>query len=94
MAFTISDNPDHSRYEAHDGQRLIGFLEYDKHDIYTVFPHTEVEPDYRSQGVADAMVRHAMDELRDLGETAHPVCPFVKRWFARHPEYEGLLHRG
>ncbi|MGH8795058.1 MAG: GNAT family N-acetyltransferase [Stackebrandtia sp.] len=92
MAVKFSDNPDRSRYEAHDDDRLVGYLEYDKHDIYTVFPHTEVEPAYRDQGIAEAMVRHAVEEMRLLGERAYPVCPYVKRWFARHPEYDDVLH--
>ncbi|GAA4898525.1 hypothetical protein LX16_0922 [Stackebrandtia albiflava] len=92
MTVEITDNPDRQRYEAHVDGRLAGFTEYDRHDEYTVFPHTEVGGDFRGMGVAGALVRAAADELRASGGRAYPLCPYVKSWFDKHPEYQDVVY--
>ena len=55
------------------------------------FQHTEVARELRGRGVADALVRHALEDVRARGERIIPTCPFVKAFLARHPEYQPLV---
>jgi uncharacterized protein len=90
---TIVDN-DRDRYELHaaDGT-VLGYLEYERREEFTVLPHTEVDRSLRGQGWGDALARHALDDLRERGERAYVVCPFLGRWLDKHPEYEDLRHQ-
>jgi predicted GNAT family acetyltransferase len=54
------------------------------------FQHTEVPKELRGHGVADALVRHALEDVRARGERIVPTCPFVKAFLAKHPEYQPL----
>jgi hypothetical protein len=36
-------------------------------------------------------VRAALDDVRSRGGTVVPLCPFVRGWIERHPEYRDLV---
>jgi predicted GNAT family acetyltransferase len=85
---SVSDNPSAHRFEAHVDGRLAGFAEYQLTDELMVFTHTEVPPAFEGQGIGSAIARFALDQLRADGtRKALPVCPFVKGWIERHPDY-------
>lgn len=89
---TVTDNPDESRYEAHVDGELAGFAEYVMRDDVVVFPHTEVDSAFEGKGVASALARHALDDVRATGErTVVPECPFFKGWIEKHPDYRALV---
>jgi predicted GNAT family acetyltransferase len=84
----VTDNPAASRFEAHLDGRLAGFAEYQLTDELVVFTHTEVLPAFEGNGVGSALARFALDQLRDQGtRKALALCPFIKGWIQRHPEY-------
>ena len=60
----VTDATDRARYEAHLGDELAGFLEYIVKHGRIALVHTEVPPEYEGQGVASALVRHALDDAR------------------------------
>ncbi|GAA1774875.1 GNAT family N-acetyltransferase [Nocardioides hankookensis] len=89
-----SHNPAEHRYEAHLDGELAGFAAYDLTDRLVIFTHTEVDPKFEGHGVGSALARYALDDVRATG--THEVlalCPFIKSWIGKHPEYEDLLHR-
>ena len=91
----VTRNDDLTRYEAHLDGALAGFAEYQLTDILVVFTHTEVEPAAEGQGVGSALARWALDDVRDQGtRTVLPICPFIKAWIDRHPDYADLLYSG
>src|SRR5260370_8053616 len=55
------------------------------------FQHTQVAPELRGRGVADLLVRHALDDVRARGERIIATCPFVKSFLERHPPPTELL---
>ncbi len=84
----VTDHPAASRFEAHLDGRLAGFAEYQLTDELVVFTHTEVLPAFEGNGVGSALARFALDQLRDQGtRKALALCPFIKGWIQRHPEY-------
>ena len=89
----VTRNEEESRWEARIGGELAGFAAYQLTDELVVFTHTEVEPAFEGKGVAGALARHALDEVADEGgRKVMPLCPFVKAWIARHPDYKPLVY--
>ncbi|SCQ64531.1 GNAT family N-acetyltransferase [Propionibacterium freudenreichii] len=59
-----------------------------------MFTHTEVEPNFEGQGVGSKIARFALDDVRDDGSrSVLPLCPFIKGWILRHPDYKDLVYR-
>lgn len=91
-AVTVADAPARKRYEATIDGRLAGFAEYLATGRLTVFTHTEVDPAYEGRGVGSALARYALDDMRERGRQVLPVCPFIKGWIGKHPDYADLIY--
>jgi len=90
----VSDNPEEQRYEARLDGELAGFSQYHLTRSAIVFTHTEVDPAYKGRGVASAIARFALDDVRAKGERdVVPVCPFIHGFIDDHPEYADLVRR-
>lgn len=90
----VHDETAEHRYEAWLDGRLAGVLVYELDGSTVTLVHTEVEPAAEGQGVGSALARRALDDVRAAGRSAVPLCPFVRAWIARHPDYADLVHRG
>jgi uncharacterized protein len=53
--------------------------------------HTGTPPEYRGQGIADQLMRHAIAEAERTGTKIVPLCSYVAAQFRRHPAWSGLL---
>jgi uncharacterized protein len=91
MSKQISDNAAERRYEIRVDGRLAGFAQYRVRDGVLVFTHTEVDAEYEGQGVGGALARGALDDVRSRGAQVVPLCPFIKGYIDRHPEYQDLV---
>ncbi|GAW49313.1 MULTISPECIES: GNAT family N-acetyltransferase [unclassified Nocardioides] len=87
-----SHNPEVSRYEARLDGELAGFAEYELTDQLVIFTHTQVEDAYEGRGVGSALARFALDDVRASGtRKVLPLCPFIKGWIEKHPDYADLV---
>jgi predicted GNAT family acetyltransferase len=95
MTDTVVHDEAGSRFVLTRGDEEIGFTEYvTREDGGIVFTHTEVNEELQERGLGSALVRGALDQVRDstavrIGAT----CPFVRRFLSEHPEYEDLTTR-
>ena len=95
----VNHEADH-RYEAWLGEALAGFAQYTLDDKLVTFTHTQVADAFEGKGVASALIRGALDDVRaGASGTARslrvrPLCPFVEAYIQRHPEYQDLLYEG
>jgi AcrR family transcriptional regulator len=92
----IEHDPDERCYRALVGDRRLGRLRYDRGERIVILIRTDVEPgadtSAGADGVADALVRHALDDVRSDGANqVVPLCPYVTWWLDRHPEYRSLV---
>ena len=55
------------------------------------FFHTYVPPELRGRGVADELVRQALEDVLARGLKVVPSCWFVRAYIDRHPKYQALL---
>jgi len=96
----VRDNPEKSRYELLEDGRLLGVADYRSMDGDTsgdtpgprvmAFPHTEIVPSRRNQGLGAQLVQGALDDVRRKGVKVVPYCWFVAQFLDEHPEYADL----
>ncbi|MBC7310768.1 MAG: N-acetyltransferase [Actinomycetales bacterium] len=88
----VTNNTSQSRYEAHLDGELAGFAEYRLKTDVIMFIHTEVDSTFEGKGVGGAIARSALDDVRaDGSRKVVPLCPFIRSWIDRHPDYQDLV---
>ncbi len=89
----ITRNDDGQRYEARVDGVLAGFAEFQLTAELVVFTHTEVDSAFEGQGVGSTIAQFALDDVRADGtRKVLPICPFIKAWIGRHPDYASLVY--
>ncbi|WP_433477771.1 GNAT family N-acetyltransferase [Spirillospora sp. CA-142024] len=91
MSTEITDNAGKSRYEIRLDGDLAGFAQYELGDGAVIFTHTEVDPAFEGKGVGGSLARGALDDVRGRGLSVVPLCPFIKKWIDKHPDYRDLV---
>ena len=91
MAIEVRNNEDDARYEAVLDGEMAGFAAYRLSAGRVVFTHTEVAPQAEGKGVASTLIRWALDDVRRQGKGIVPLCPFVRGYLDKHPEYADLV---
>ena len=87
----VRDAPDAHRYEiAVDGE-VAGFAEYHRRGGRAYFVHTEIDPRFEGQGLGSKLAQAALDAERARGEPIIPMCPFIRGYIEKHPEYADLV---
>ncbi len=86
----VKHNEPANRFEVQLGDQL-GVVEYQKDGSNYIFTHTGVPREYGGQGIADRMVHAALETVKAEGSQVVPVCPFIKTYIQRHPEYQPLV---
>lgn len=80
--------PEH-RFEAMvDGHLCV--CEYQQRNGEMVFTHTFVAPELRGRGIAEKLVRAALDFARHETYRVVPECSYVASFIRRHREYVQL----
>jgi len=86
----VTHNHAASRYEALvDGHLAVA--DYTVSNGKIVLTHTFVPPELRGRGIAEKLVRAALDGARVEGRRVVPACSYVAVFIQRHPEYQDLL---
>ncbi len=87
----MADAPDRERYELSVGGEVVGFSTYKARPGLIAFVHTEVDERLQGRGLADRLIRFALEDARTRGLAVLPFCPFVKAFIERHREFEALV---
>ena len=93
VELVVADNAEQRRYEARQGSEVVGFILYRLDPGRITLIHTEVAPALEGKGIASQLVTGALDDIRRRGLTIVPICPFVRAYLRRHPEYADLVAR-
>lgn len=85
------DNTERHRFElgVEGKTAFIDYIINRKGVIYLT--HTEVPKEAEGQGIASQIIELALSEVEKRGLKLVPICPFVKVYLQRHPEWEKLL---
>ncbi|MDD2494725.1 MAG: GNAT family N-acetyltransferase [Tissierellia bacterium] len=52
--------------------------------------HTFVDNSLRGQGIAGRLMVELAEHLRKNGKKAYATCPYAKKWFDDHSEYNDI----
>ena len=89
-AITVRHNATASRYEAEVAGNLA-VAEYVVEGGRVVFTHTMVPPELRGRGIAETLVRAALEDARVQGRRVVSQCSYVAMFIRRHPEFQPLV---
>lgn len=83
---SIIDNQPERQFELHaDGD--VSVLTYRISGDRMRLIHTEVPRAQRGRGYADMLAHAALERAQREHRRVIPLCPFVKAYLDRHPEY-------
>ncbi|MEU6553747.1 GNAT family N-acetyltransferase [Streptomyces sp. NPDC046915] len=85
----IRDDRTAGRLEAVAGGEVVGRIEYfvlDASQRAFVPVHTIVEPAHEGKGIAGSLARELYTIAEHEGVPVAPLCPYVVKWAARHPD--------
>ncbi len=91
--WTVTDNPDHQRFEIDLGGALA-IADYRLADGVITFTHTEVPPEHEGKGLGKALIRAGLAAARERGLKVAPTCPFFAAYIKRHAQEHDLLDTG
>ena len=86
----IVHNEQSHRYELWIEGQLASMAEYRPQGDVLVFDHTETRPQFRGGGLAERVVRFALDDVRERGKRVVPQCWFVAEVMDANPEFADL----
>jgi predicted GNAT family acetyltransferase len=86
---TIRNNPERGRFEVLDADAVIGQAAYvdNAGETQRIFYHTVISEEYGGRGLAGVLAAQALDETVAAGLMIVPVCPYIKKYLAKHPGY-------
>ena len=86
----VQDNPKKHQFELIvDGHTALAAYRL-KPGVIT-FIHTEVPKELGGRGIGGQLAKGALDQVRERGLKVVPICPFIKAYIKKHPEYQDLL---
>ena len=69
----------------------VAYLEYSLSPGVLELIHTEVPKELRHLGLATALVETALQYARQHNLKVDIICPTVRQYMAKHPEYSHLV---
>lgn len=90
---TVRPNEGRHRYElVGDAGRVVGKAHWLPFEGATgperIFYHTTVDEEYGGQGLAAMLAHFALEDTIAAGVKIVPVCPYIKIYLRKHPEYQ------
>ena len=86
----VRHNSGEHRFEAMvDGG--LSVADYTRRDGEMVMTHTYTPPELRGRGIAEKLVRAALDYARQEKLKVVPACSYVDSFIQRHAEYQSLV---
>ncbi|MCU1602839.1 MAG: hypothetical protein JWO22_3548 [Frankiales bacterium] len=73
-----------------DGEHA-GLAAFEEQPGVLVFTHTEIDDAFEGKGIGSQLARAALDDVRSRGLRVRPLCPFIRAWIDKHPDYQDLV---
>lgn len=81
------NNAEEHRFEIRLGDD-IALIDYMLNGRNITITHTEVPPAFEGQGIAGKLAKFALDWAKENDYKVNPLCPYVKSYINRNPEYQ------
>ncbi len=86
----VTNNAAASRFQATvDGHTAVAIYRLEEGSIR--FTHTQVPEELRGRGIANALVVHALADVRARGLQVTPQCPVFAAYMRGHADSQDLL---
>ncbi|PNK60674.1 GNAT family N-acetyltransferase [Psychrobacter sp. FDAARGOS_221] len=90
--YDVIDNKEESRFEIH----VDGHVAFEDYEYFTTsqgekgiaYLHTFVPKELGGRGIAGYFVKYLLDDAAAKNLRVKPICPFVKSYIDKHPEYQ------
>ncbi len=87
---SVHNNREANRFEVKkDGE--LAELDYQLQDDRIIFTHTGVPDSLEGQGIGGALAKAGLTYAREHNLQVVPLCPFVRSYIERKPEYQDLV---
>lgn len=91
MKFTHQNDEKKGQFTAFEGEKQAGLITYVWEDKdHLIIDHTEVEPEFKGQGVGEKLVMAVADYAEKNGFKIRPVCPFAVDVFDKEEKIQSL----
>lgn len=90
---TVVNEEQKQLYTAIVGDTALGAITYSCTANRIVLLAAAVYPQFRRQGVAAEMIRQVLDDIRTQGKTTTIICPILRTFIDKHPQYEDVVDR-
>jgi uncharacterized protein len=71
----------------------VAYLEYSLSGSVLELTHTEVPEKLRGMGLASSLAETALNLAREKNLKVDVICPLVREYVLKHPEYSDLIMR-
>jgi predicted GNAT family acetyltransferase len=86
----VRHNPAEGRFEmTNDG--ALSVADYRLQDGEMILTHTYVPPELRGRGIAEKLVRAALEYAQREKLRVVPACSYVDAFIRRHSEFQSLV---
>jgi hypothetical protein len=89
----VLDDKAGGKYDAWLGEQPVGLVVYGKTGSRYVLTHAAVLPEYQHHGIGFQLISRTLQDIRAQGGTATIICPAVREFIDRHPEYEDVVDK-
>lgn len=87
MDIKIIFNEEEQEASAFDGEKKIGYCQYEKEDGIYRLTHTVVDKAYGGRGLAANLVDCIVDHARALNKKILPICSYAVKKFDQDKKY-------
>ncbi len=87
---TVIHDPDAQQFRAGAGAEAA-VLQYRSAPGQITFLHTDVPEALRGQGIGQRLAHAGLEHAKAEGLRVVLVCPFVRSYVEKHPEYQTLV---
>lgn len=89
---TVMHNVQQERFEVQQDGHLAE-LDYRRAGNQIIFTHTGVPDELEGRGIGSALLKTGLTYARENGLEVVPLCPFVRGYIERKPEYQDLVSK-
>ena len=90
----VAHEPEHHRFVVHAPEGTAELRYSERKPNRLVLIHTEVPAVMGGRGIASRLAHDALEYARAHNAKVVPLCPFVRAYIGRHPEYRDLVSEG
>jgi predicted GNAT family acetyltransferase len=87
----VRDNRQLHRFELLVDGSPAGLAAYRLRDDAIVVTHSEINREFRGQGLGNELASRTLDLIRSRGDKIVPLCPFFAKYVEEHDSYDDIV---